>query len=97
MAEIRQTLFFSRWFRSIRDRQAKFRIQARIDRLHTGYLGDTKSVGDGLMELRIFYGPGYRVYFIYKNDTLYLILGGDKKSQQKDVEVAKQLAKQIED
>ena len=49
------------------------------------------------MELRIFYGPGYRVYFIYKNGTLYLILGGDKKSQQKDVEVAKQLAKQIED
>lgn len=97
MTEIRQTVFFSRWFRSIKDRRAKFRIQARIDRLHTGYFGDTKSIGGGLLELRIFYGPGYRVYFTHKNDVLFLIFGGDKNSQQKDIAVAKQLIKQIED
>ena len=64
MIEIRTTARFTKWFRSLKDRRAKARIQARIDRVEMGHFGDVAPVGEGVSELRIFYGPGYRVYFV---------------------------------
>ena len=64
MIEIRKKDIFANWFDSLKDRRAKVRIQARIDRLETGHFGDVAHVGGGVSELRIFYGPGYRVYFV---------------------------------
>lgn len=97
MIEIRETEAFSRWLKSLRDAQAKARIAVRIRRLAFGNLGDVKPVGEGISELRISYGPGYRVYFVQRGSLLVVLLcGGDKKTQQKDIEFAKQLAKEIE-
>ncbi len=96
MIEIRKTAIFSNWFDNLRDRRAKARIQARIDRLETGHFGDVESVGEGVSELRIFYGPGYRVYFVkQKSVVIVLLSGGDKKSQNSDIIKAKELAKQL--
>ena len=74
---------FERWFQSLRDRNAKARIRSRIDRIEMGNLGDFKSVGDGVLELRIDYAPGYRVYFAQTSETTIVLLlcGGDKSSQ----------------
>lgn len=73
------------------------RIQVRIDRMEMGNFGDVVPVGEGVSELRIFYGPGYRVYFIQKSSVLVILLsGGGKRSQQSDIDRAKDLAKQLE-
>jgi len=94
MIEIRQTDEYESWFESLRDREARFRIITRIRRLSLGNLGDVKPVGEGVSELRITYGPGYRIYIKQQGDTLIVLLaGGDKSSQKRDVERAKQLAR----
>ena len=96
MIEIRKTEIFADWLNGLRDRRAKARIQARIDRLERGHFGDVTSVGEGVSELRLFYGPGYRVYFVKQNSIVIILLsGGDKKSQNSDIVKAKELAKQL--
>ena len=98
MIEIRKTDVFTNWFNSLRDRRAKARIQARIDRLEVGHFGDVAPVGEGVSELRIFYGPGYRVYFVKQGLAVVILLsGGDKSTQNSDIVEAKELAKQLED
>ena len=96
MIEIRQTEHFSEWFRKLRDRQARARVQIRIDRLQLGLVGDVRPVGEGVSELRIDYGPGYRVYFIQRGRELVILLaGGDKRTQSRDIEVAIELAHDV--
>ena len=98
MLEVRQTEIFANWFKRLRDRRAKARIQARIDRLEMGNFGDVSPVGEGVSELRINYGPGYRVYFVQRGLVVVVLLcGGDKSSQNSDITKAKKLAKQLED
>lgn len=97
MIEVRTTEVFDKWFISLKDRMAKARIQARIDRVEMGNIGDVSPVGEGVSELRIFYGPGYRVYFVKQNSAVVILLsGGDKSSQQADIAKAKEIAKQLE-
>ncbi|GJM04047.1 MAG: hypothetical protein DHS20C09_00380 [marine bacterium B5-7] len=97
MVEIRTTEVFDKWLACLKDRKAKARIQARIDRVEMGNFGDASPVGEGVSELRIFYGPGYRVYFIKQTSVLVILLsGGDKSSQQADIVRAKEIAKQLE-
>ncbi len=98
MIEIRKTDIFVKWLASLKDRRAKARVLARIDRLEMGYFGDVRPVGEGVSELRIFYGPGYRVYFIQRQSVLVILLsGGDKQTQQMDIAKAKKIAKQLEE
>jgi putative addiction module killer protein len=97
MIEVRTTASFTKWFKSLKDRRAKARIQAKIDRVEMGHFGDVASVGEGVSELRIFYGPGYRVYFVQKDALVVILLsGGDKSSQKADIAKAKEIAKQLE-
>lgn len=97
MIEVRTTAQFRKWFDSLKDRKARFRIQARIDRVEFGHFGDVEPVGEGVNELRIFYGPGYRVYFVQRNAVVVVLLsGGDKSSQQADIAKAKEIARQLE-
>jgi len=97
MLEVRTTQIFIDWFKSLRDRRAKARIQARIDRLEMGNFGDVAPVGEGVSEMRIFYGPGYRVYFVQRGSIVVILLsGGDKSTQQSDITRAKEIAKQVE-
>ena len=97
MIEVRKTAIFSKWLDNLRDRKAKARIQARIDRVEMGHFGDVAPVGEGVRELRIFYGPGYRVYFVQRNSVVVILLsGGDKTSQQADITRAKEIARQLE-
>ncbi len=93
MIEVKQTETFHRWWTKLRDRRAIAIIFSRLDRLTRGHAGDVAPVGEGISELRIHYGPGYRVYFKKQNETIILLLcGGDKNSQAKDIKAAKQLA-----
>lgn len=95
MIEVRQTEVFSTWLRKLRDLQTLARIQIRIRRLSLGNFGDVKPVGEGVSELRIDYGPGYRVYFQRTGSLLVLLLiGGTKSTQQSDIAKAKKLAKE---
>jgi putative addiction module killer protein len=97
MIEVRTTARFTKWLKSLKDRRAKARIQARIDRVEMGHFGDVAPVGEGVSELRIFYGPGYRVYFVQKDAVVVILLsGGDKSSQKTDIAKAKEIAKQLE-
>ncbi len=92
--EILETNEYQRWFGELRDLAAQFRIGARLRRVSLGNLGDFKPVGEGVLELRIDYGPGYRLYFIRRGETVIVLLaGGDKSSQQRDIERAKELAR----
>ena len=85
------TVPFDRWFYSLRELNAKLKIQGRIDRVQDGNLGDSRSVGEGVCELRINYGPGYRVYFGQVGATIVLLLiGGDKDTQEQDIRKAKE-------
>ena len=96
--EIRKTPVFDRWLKGLGDSNAKIRIHKRIARLSTGNPGDVKPVGEGVSEMRIDYGPGYRVY--YRNTGLEIILllcGGDKRGQQADIEMAKRIAREVEE
>jgi putative addiction module killer protein len=96
MTEIRQTEIFAQWFAALRDHRARARIQARIDRLELGNPGDVKPVGEGVSEMRIDYGPGYRVYFVRRGPSLIVLLaGGDKRRQDRDMEVARELARNL--
>jgi putative addiction module killer protein len=96
MLEVRQTSIYSQWFADLRDRTAKVRIDIRIRRLSLGNPGDVKPVGEGVSELRVDHGPGYRVYFIQKADVyIVLLAGGDKSSQEKDIRNAKALAREL--
>lgn len=96
MLEVRQTVGYAEWFAGLRDRTARTRIDIRIRRLSLGNPGDVKPVGEGISELRIDHGPGYRVYFIQK-DNVYVVLlaGGDKSSQDRDIREAKALARDV--
>ncbi|MDZ7651600.1 MAG: type II toxin-antitoxin system RelE/ParE family toxin [Burkholderiaceae bacterium] len=94
--EVHQTDEYEKWFDSLRDRQAKARIDIRVRRLSLGNPGDAKPVGEGVSELRIDHGPGYRVYFVQRADVLIVLLaGGDKRTQDQDIRVAKQLAREL--
>jgi putative addiction module killer protein len=94
--EIRQTVTYAQWFERLRDRRAQARINARIRRLSLGNPGDVKPVGEGVSELRIDYGPGYRVYFVQRGDRLVVLLaGGDKRTQERDIQAALELAQNL--
>jgi putative addiction module killer protein len=96
MVEVRITDVFSDWLSRLRDRQAKARIEIRIRRLTLGNPGDVKPVGEGVSEMRIDHGPGYRIYFLQRGEALYVLLaGGDKSSQQKDIARAIELARDL--
>ncbi len=95
MLEIIKSATFDTWLRSLRDRQARARIEVRIRRLSLGNPGLSRALKDGLFELKVDYGPGYRVYYTFKNQTLVLLLcGGDKSTQQDDIKLATRIAKQ---
>ncbi len=97
MIETQQTDVFAKWFEDLRDGMAVKRIARRIVLLQAGHFGDAKSVGGKVAELRIDHGPGYRVYFTRRGETVILLLaGGTKGSQQRDIEKAKELAARIE-
>ena len=96
MIEIRKTEFFARWLDDLRDLRARARLQVRIERLAAGNPGDVRPVGEGVSELRIDYGPGYRVYFRrYGRELIILLAGGDKSSQTKDIKAALRLARDL--
>ena len=93
MIEVRETEAYADWFDALRDAQARARILIRIRRLSLGNPGDVKPVGSGVSEMRIDYGPGYRVYFVRRGDTLAILLaGGDKRTQSRDIAAAIALA-----
>ncbi len=96
--EVRQTPEYAAWFSTLRDRVAKTRIDIRIRRLSLGNPGDAKPIGDGVSELRIDHGPGYRVYFVQRGSVLVVLLaGGDKSTQAQDIRKAKTLARNLEE
>ena len=98
MIEIRETQAFSTWLSSLRDAQARARVQARILRLRQGNAGDVKPVGEGVSELRIDYGPGYRVYYVKRGELLAILLaGGAKSTQDKDIKAALKLARMLQE
>lgn len=97
MIEIRETETFSFWLRALRDSQARARIAARVRRLAFGNPGDVRPVGEGVSEMRIHHGPGYRVYYVQRGAILVILLcGGDKSTQDRDIAAAKRLAKETE-
>ncbi len=97
MIDLLKTDAFDKWFRGLRDARAKARIDERIDRLANGNPGDAKPVGSGVSELRIDYGPGYRVYYVQRGKVLIILLcGGDKASQRKDIAKVIALAEGLE-
>lgn len=96
MVEIRKTELFANWLDNLRDIQAKARVLVRIERLASGNVGDVKPVGEGVSEMRINYGPGYRVYFVQRGSELIILLaGGDKSSQPRDIKAAIRLAQNL--
>lgn len=96
MFVIRQTEIFSSWLRSLRDQRAKQKITGRLQRLKFGHFGDAEPVGHGVSELRIHEGKGYRVYFRQQGDEIiFLLCGGDKKSQQRDIAKAQRIWKEL--
>lgn len=96
MIEIRKTTLFAQWLDDLSDLQARARVQTRIERLAAGNAGDVAPVGEGVSELRINYGPGYRVYFKGRGQELVILLaGGDKSTQAKDIKTALRLARNL--
>lgn len=96
MLDVRQTEEFSDWLRRLKDAKAKARIAARIERMKFGNLGDCKSLGGGLTEMRVDFGPGYRVYFARQGGAIVLLLcGGDKRTQQRDIRRAYEIAEKL--
>lgn len=95
---IKQTETFQKWEGKLGDRRAQAAIAARLARLSYGLAGDMQSIGDGVSELRIHYGPGYRLYLTWRGDTLVILLcGGDKSSQNRDIALAKKMARDLDD
>jgi putative addiction module killer protein len=93
MLELVRSATFDIWLRGLRDARARARIAARLDRVADGNFGDAKPVGHGISELRIDYGPGYRVYFIQRGSVLVVVLaGGDKRTQHADIQTARRIA-----
>lgn len=93
MLDVVESATFTRWVAGLRDRRVVARIQARVRNVSLGNFGDTRSVGDGVSEMRIHYGPGYRLYFMRREATVVVLLcGGDKDSQQRDIALAKRIA-----
>jgi putative addiction module killer protein len=96
MIEILQTEDYARWFERLKDRQARARILARVRRLSLGNAGEVQPVGEGVSELRIHFGPGYRVYFLQRGESQVILLaGGAKRTQQRDIERARALAREL--
>jgi putative addiction module killer protein len=96
MIEVRRTQEFDGWLRRLGDEKAKARIASRIQRMRMGNPGDVKSLGSGLMEMRVAYGPGYRVYFVRQGAAIVVLLcGGDKRRQQQDIARARQLVETL--
>jgi putative addiction module killer protein len=96
MVEIRKTELFAKWIDNLRDIQAKARVLVRIERLASGNAGDVKPVGEGISEMRIDHGPGYRVYFTKRgSEVIILLAGGDKGSQASDIKTALRLARNL--
>ena len=96
MLEIRKTEHFAKWIDGLQDIRARARILARIERLATGNPGDVKAVGEGISEMRIDYGPGYRIYYKQHGRSVLIILaGGDKSTQDRDIKTALRLAKNL--
>jgi putative addiction module killer protein len=97
MIEVRKTAHFAKWIDGLRDIRARARVQARIERLAAGNPGDVKPVGEGVSEMRIDYGPGYRVYFKKRGRLLIILLvGSDKRTQSRDIKTALRLARDLE-
>lgn len=98
MVVVRQTETFSKWLQDLRDRRAAAKIAARLARLELGNFGDAEPVGQGVTELRIHFGPGYRVYVVQRGEVLVVVLcGGDKSSQRRDISRAKDMARELEE
>jgi putative addiction module killer protein len=96
MLEIRETPAYAAWFSALRDRTAKARIDIRIRRLSLGNPGDVRPIGESVSELRIHYGPGYRIYFTKQGEIVVILLaGGDKSSQEQDISHAKDLTRNL--
>jgi putative addiction module killer protein len=96
MIEIRKTAAFAKWIDGLRDIRARARVQARIERFAIGHAGDVKPVGEGVSEMRIDCGPGYRVYFVKRGQSLVILLaGGGKQSQRRDISIALRLARNL--
>jgi putative addiction module killer protein len=96
MVEIRKTIAYGKWIDGLRDIKARARILMRVERIARGNMGDVKPVGEGVSELRIHYGPGYRVYFKQSGQQLIVLLaGGDKSTQSRDIQKALQLARNL--
>jgi len=94
--QLRPTKEFSEWLRDLKDRQGRARIVSRLDRLEDGNPGNSRSVGEGVVESEIDVGPGYRVYYIQRGEVLIILLcGGDKSTQTRDIERAKLIAKNV--
>ncbi len=97
MKQIRKTDVYAEWIDNLRDLQGRARILVRVERLASGNPGDVKAISDGVSELRVHVGPGYRVYFSQRgNDIVILLAGGDKRTQPRDIQTALQLAKNLE-
>ncbi len=91
--ELKQTETFRKWWTKLKDERARGLISARLNRLAYGHAGGVEPVGEGISELRIHYGPGYRVYFEKRGDTIIVLLcGGDKSTQERDIKAAKRIA-----
>ena len=96
MTEVRQTDEFSGWLRRLRDANAVARIAGRIRRMEMGNPGDSRSVGQGVLEMRVDYGPGYRVYYVHRGAQIVILLcGGDKRTQQQDIKKALRVAETL--
>ena len=96
MIEVRETKIFSSWFVDLSDPMAKAHIIRRIERAGAGNFGDVAPVGEGVSEMRIHYGPGYRLYFVQRGREIVILLcGGDKKSQKRDIPDAKEIVKEV--
>lgn len=96
MYEVRKTDTYAHWLDGLRDIHARARVQVRVERLAAGNPGDVKPVGEGVSELRIEYGPGYRVYFTIRGRTVIILLaGGDKRTQTADIKTALRLARNL--
>jgi len=94
MFRIKKSIYFLDWYNKLKDCRVRAKIAVRLKQAELGNLGDSKSVGDGIFEMRIHYGPGYRLYYTNENgEIIFLLIAGDKSTQQRDIEKAKEIKK----